>query len=160
MSDRVESAAPCGAELSIEQASRLLRIGIHGPARPVDELLDRLAGTDGSAWLSDALATGPAAAFGPPDVTLARGNLTLEQLASIKQVSTRLVAQPASGTATLAAMAAYFFAVAAGLADFGTNLSSRPREDLEPILLDLASVTPDAWSDLFIRAAAALSRLS
>lgn len=153
-----EESAPMSAperEISTEQASRLLRIGLTNPARPVDALLERLAQPDGATWLTATLVSGPAAAFGSPEELLAGGKATLDQLRAIKQAGTKQALGEAYG-AHWPAMICYFFAVGAGLAHFGVNLSSRPPEDLEAVFLDLAAVTPPAWSELFVRAATAL----
>ena len=157
MTDEPGVAQEFESSVNPEQASRLLRVAISGPDRPVDDLLCRLAESDGAAWLTEALTAGPVGTFGPPQRVLCEGTLTLDQLLSIKKDSTALAAKAPDPPARLAAMAGYFFAVAAGLAHFGRNTSSRKREQLEPTLLDLAAVTPEVWSKLFVHAAAALS---
>jgi hypothetical protein len=49
-------------------------------------------------------------------------------------------------------MAAYFLAVAAALANHGALICSRTREELDPVLLDLATVLPGQWSEMLCRA--------
>lgn len=159
MSDQTRPQPGPQREISIEQASRMLRMGLAEPVRPVDALLERLGRPDGSAWLSAALVAGPAAAFGHPEELMAGGKATLEQLRAIKQAGTRQASDESYG-AHWPAMICYFFAIAAGLAHFGVNLSSRPPAELEAVLLDLAAVTPPVWSELFVRAANALPTLS
>ncbi len=159
MSDQTTPQPGPQREISFEQASRMLRMGLAEPVRPVDALLERLAQPDGSAWLGAALISGPAADFGHPEELLANGKATLEQLRAIKQAGTRQASDESYG-AHWPAMICYFFAIAAGLAHFGVNLSSRSPADLEAVFLDLAAVTPPIWSDLFVRAAAALPTLS
>ncbi len=157
MKDEPGIAQDFESSVNPEQASRLLRLAISGSDRPVDDLLCRLAESDSAAWLAEALTAGPVGAFGSPPRVLCEGTLTLDQLLSIKKDSTALALKARDQAARLAAMASYFFAVAAGLAHFGRNISSRERGHLEPMLLDLAAVTPEVWSKLFVHAAAALS---
>jgi hypothetical protein len=57
----------------------------------------------------------------------------------------------------LAGTAGYFLAVAAGLAWHGEYLSSRPREEISEVLMDLAAVTPGDWNELLVKALEALA---
>ena len=106
------------------------------------------------------MTSGPAGELGPLAETLRDGHLTLEQVVTLKQTCSTLAQDGADSDARLAAMTGYFFAIAAGLAHFDTNISSRKPEQLVPMLQDLAAVTPEDWSGLFVRATAALARMS
>ena len=56
-----------------------------------------------------------------------------------------------------AATAAYFVTVAVALVDHGQMISSQPREDLEPILIDLAAAAPAPWGEALTEAATRLA---
>lgn len=142
---------------SAEQTSRLLRLSMDSLPRPIDDLLDRLTAPDGSSWLAHVLSTGPGGAYGPPEVAIQQ-SVSLEQLRSIKEAGTDLAVRGRSGDARLAAMTSYFFAVAAGLARFDENLTSRESDELDEILRDLAAVVPPNWTDMFDRALSALHK--
>ena len=145
------------AAIGPEQASRMLRVGLVGPERPVDKLLDRLAGEDGAAWLGDVLGDGSMAILSsPPD----DGNdpaIALSQLVSLKEKCKSEALRRATPDASLRAMVGYFFSVAGALALYRVNISSRGEEDLRTILMDLASVAPPDWSAVFERALSAMS---
>lgn len=134
-----------------ETASRMLRMGIEGPPRPIDPLLDRLSKDDGAAWLDAAMAkeslSALAALVGSRDC-----EASLEELIAIKDAGKAIAAKASSREASLQSMVGYFFSIAAALALHRENISSRTHEDLRPILIDLASVAPPAWSQLFERA--------
>jgi len=135
-----------------DQASRLLRVGLRGPARPVDRLLDRLAEPDGATWLDGVLSEGPLAVLVEP----APSDLTPDHLRALKEMGKTAAMRADTRDATLRAMVGYFFSIAAGLAQFGQNISSRSAEELDPILMDLAAVSPSGWSAIFERAWSAL----
>lgn len=134
-----------------ETASRMLRMGIAGPPRPIDPLIDRLSRDDGAAWLDAALATESmsalALAVSEPDP-----GVPLDDLIAIKNAGKEIAAKASSREASLQSMVGYFFSIAGALATHGENISSRTYEDLRPILIDLAAVAPPAWSLLFERA--------
>jgi len=139
--------------LTTSDASRLLALGLCGPRRPVDDLIDRLCLSDGSEWLARSLATGPAGAFGDPVVYLVEGQATLDQLLAAKQSSKTLMS--AAGPARLTALASYLLTVAAGFVHYKTNICSRSQEEIDEVLLDLAAVTAEPWTTLLAAAATA-----
>ncbi len=61
-----EPTPPFDQELTEAGVTRLLNLGLAGPARPVDELIDPLLQDDGHRWLSSALGSWPLAAEGSP----------------------------------------------------------------------------------------------
>lgn len=143
--------------IGAEQASRMLRLGIHGPPRPIDRLLDRLAADDGAAWLSEALSDESTARLASLPSVGEEHDVTLEQLTAVKEACKSTALRTHAPDVSLRAMVGYFFSVAGALALFRTNISSRGNDELEPILIDLASVTPPDWSALFERAWSAIS---
>jgi hypothetical protein len=139
-----------------DQASRLLRVGLRGPSRPVDRLLDRLAEPDGKAWLAGVLSDGPLGLLASAVTQGDEAAITMDHLRSIKEIGKTSAIRADTRDATLRAMVGYFFSIGVALARFGTNISSRSAEELDSILMDLASVAPPDWSALFERAWSAL----
>jgi hypothetical protein len=143
------------ANLTELDASRLLQLGLSGPRRPVDALIDRLSQLDGHRWLESALTVGPASVFEDPENALIHGRATLDQLKQMKDGGKSLMKQSRDRETRLIAIAGYFVAIAAAMAHYGNRICSREREELNPILLDLAAVAPNKWSELLSRAALA-----
>ncbi len=140
-----------------EQASRMLRVGLAGPERPIDRLLDRLSDDDGAAWLRDVLSDGALAILDSVVAARRDRTVTVEALTTLKEQCKSAVVGRRDPEASLRAMVGYFFAIAAAIAVFGTIISSRGADELEPILTDLASVTPPDWSSVFERALSVVS---
>ena len=140
-----------------EQASRMLRVGLAGPERPIDTLLDRLSDDDGAAWLRDVLSDGAMAILGAVVAARHDETVTVESLTALKEQCKSAVVRRRDPEASLRAMVGYFFAVAAAIDRFGTNISSRGADELAPMLMDLASVTPPDWSSVFERALSVVS---
>lgn len=151
MSDR---EPPTLAETTV---TRLLELGIAGPRRPLDALIDRLSAADGSSWFAGTLEGAP---FGGADEShrgLIDGASPLDDLESLKNEGKRLLASGMAERERLAGLSAYFLAVSAALAHHRTNISSRPPHDLSDALLDLASVLPSPWSGMVARGAMRLT---
>jgi hypothetical protein len=140
-------------DLNQADASRLLHLGLTGPPRPVDQLINRMSTKDGHTWLRKTLETGPTAAFGPPVAQLVEGAATLDQLVTMKQSGKSLAGSSCDDQSTLAAMVCYFFPIASAMVHHGRNICSRSRDELNVTLLDLATVAPEPWADLLSRAA-------
>lgn len=132
--------------LGAPETARLLRLGMTEPTRPVDELIQRLRRPDGAAWLERSLAASPAARLGPARDVLIGSGLTLQQFIGIKEDSKRLLSEARDADSRLRAMLGYFFAVAAALVHTRQRICSKGRDELDPILLDLAEVSPEPWS--------------
>ena len=145
MSERHASDFSDFSNLGASDASRLLELGLSGPKRPIDGLIDRLCQPDGSLWLEKNLSSGPAGAFGDPVLYLVEGKATLDQLIAIKQTSKSLLGAGREDEANLAALTSYFFAVAAALLHHHTVICSRSRSVVNPVLLDLAAVAGEPW---------------
>ncbi len=146
MPDRDADNLPSLAEMALHDATRLLRLGLSEHHRPIDELLDRLLQKDGGKWLEVALKGGPTGSFGSPIAFVFEGKATLDQLIAIKQTSKSLLHAEPNLNGRLTALASYFFAVAAALLHHHTNISSRTRDELDSVLLELAAVCPPPWA--------------
>ena len=77
---------PERGRLTATNATRLLRLGLDEPVRPIDALLDRLSRPNGAKWLDTALQASPASTFGTPRHCLAEGGASLGQLRSAGKV--------------------------------------------------------------------------
>lgn len=133
--------------------TRLLQVGLDKPRRPINDLVDRLLEPDGSQWLSRILHTGPIATHGLPKELLCDGRATMDQLMAIKGESKEMLQGPGRAQGRAAALMGYLLAVAAALVHHGQMISSRPRSELDAVLLELADVTPGEWAGLLRRAA-------
>ena len=144
---RDRSSSPSPDE---RRAAKLLELGRIPPRRPVDLLLEDLA-THGPGRLEELLDSGPTRRLlGRPLQALAGGGASLAELAEAKN---RCKATPQRGMRErLEHLAGYFTAVAAALVHHRTRITTRTREDLEPVLLDLPASTVSPWSELFGRA--------
>lgn len=137
-----------GEPLTDRQTAGLLEMCVSHSRRPVDHLIDRLHEPDGPEWWQRAIESNCTAVCGPNPDDLLEGRATLDQLtAFIKSCSQRAKSAMNLETKLLAA-AGYFVAVAAGLAYHETLICSRSRDELAPILRELAEITPKAWASL------------
>ncbi len=153
MSKRGASDFSGFSNLGASDASRLLELGLSGPKRPIDGLIDRLCQPDAPLWLEKNLTSGPAGAFGDPVVYLVEGKATLDQLVAVKQTSKSLLGAGREDEPRLTALTSYFFAIAAALVHYRTIICSRSRNEVDAILLDLAAVAAEPWATLLSDAA-------
>lgn len=143
-------------------AARLLHLGIRGPVRPVDRLVERLRTSDRQKWVEgvvteieraiqpggrDLLLTGSHGAGQPLDL-----------LRRIKDRCKKQAARAEPGKEPLEPMLGYFLAVGAALAHHSALISSVSRSEIDGVLLDLACELPDPWVDLLCRATLAEAR--
>jgi hypothetical protein len=138
-------------DLSAEQASTLLRLGLRGLRRPVDDLIERLRAGAGLEWLERALARVLGGAS--PAAALAGGGADVAELTAIKEHCKAILRDSRDTEERLAAIAGYFLSIAAGLAHHGARIGGHGRDDLNEILLDLADVAPGPYSSLLATAA-------
>lgn len=146
-----------GETLEAGTITRLFRLGLSGPRRPVDALIDRLGAPDAEAWLGRAMERAPRIGELEPSGVLLRG-VDTDTLSRIKNTGKKLLAEAGAEDHRLTGLALYFFAVASALAHHDTVICSRTRDELHPVLLDLAAACPEPWSDLCTRAAAKASK--
>jgi hypothetical protein len=147
MSSPTASEPPPGENpaLGHDSLTRLLQLGLRPGSRPVDELLDWLALDEGRAWfVTWSQASGRALLQSPPPA--------LDALREFYGESKKLLARARIKEDRVGALAAYFLANAAALAHHGQLLSSRSRDELVPVLSDLAAALPEPWDDLVERA--------
>ena len=133
-------------DLNDARVSKLMRLGIRSTPRLVEQLMERVD-RGGGAWLDSLLAEEEIATLADAsslDELRASKNRGKEQLAAASDQDDR-------SRATLQ----YFLAIGAALYQHGALITSRPRAELEPILLDLAATLPDPWSRWLGRAAVA-----
>lgn len=137
-------------ELTNDQATALLQVGLAGTSRPIDALMDRLSEERDHAWLQRTLST----MFSKTDLAaLQSGDADVRTLDAMKQQAKELLSEADSQEPQLAALAGYFTAVAAGLAHHDTLLSSRPGEEWAEMLADMAGLVNNGWRALFAAAA-------
>lgn len=132
--------------------ARLLKLGVRGPARPVDRLIERLSRPDSAAWLNDALREIAGSAGGSVEGTVLNGATHITALRSLKDRCKKAAAKGSPGEEPLAPMLGYFMALASAMAHHNALISSVPRSEIEGVLLDLACVLPDPWAELFCKA--------
>lgn len=133
---------------------RLLKLGLTEPRRPIDDLIERLSRADGATWFQALCQRPPLSslnALGSAGEGMIQGRASVAQLTELKEAGKQLLREPGP-EARLTGMAAYFLAVGAALANHGALICSRPRAELDPVLLDLATVLPGPWSDMLCRA--------
>ena len=154
---------PDSSSISASQASVFLKLGITGPRRPVDDVIDHLRKDRTGQWLSSALQAGPMTAVGSAAggasaaELLASGKATLEQCSAIKEKSKKIVKNAISPQERLGGIAGYFISIAAGLRHHDVLLTTHDRDELAGILLDLAEVAPEPFATLLSEAALAHS---
>lgn len=141
------------AQLDSSQATRLLKLGLTGPKRRVDPLLDRLSSTAGKSWFAAVLKRPPFAGLGSPADALAKGDASLDQLVAFKDAAKKVVTTAGGPDAELTGVAAYYLAIAAALAHHNSLISSVNRLELDAVLLDMAEVLPSPWAELVSKAA-------
>lgn len=146
---------PARDDFDSARVSRLLRLGLSEKRTPVDELVDFLRGSGSEAFdalvregplASDAEALcAPGGARAPP----------ADRYRELYDDAKRALAAASSREDRLSSLLAWFLVVACGRVHRGLALSSRRREDLDPLLLEIALLAPSPWDDLLTRAVAA-----
>ena len=139
--------------LEPETLSTLLRMGLEGPRRPVDDLIDRIAQHDGHAWLDRMIRHDlPAGERRIIQRVLLR-QAQLDEVHELKAMAKERLAQVRTSQERVSSLLSYFAAIAGGLAQFRLSITSRGAGDLVPALLDLAEVVPERMASLFADAA-------
>jgi hypothetical protein len=139
-------------EVSQEQTSQFLRLALPGK-RPVDRLVDRMARHDGTHWFLSLVRSGPVASFGDAEEKLVQGKASLEELKAIKKAGKLIYKTARRSDERLVGVASYFLSISAALRHHGALICSRSRQELDPILFDLASEAPPPWDRLISEAA-------
>ncbi len=135
-----------------EGATSLLRLGMVGPRRGVDAVIDRLRMPDGAQWLESSLLV-----FAPSAeearAMLVEGSARLDQLGEAKERHKQAMLSSAPASERQRAILLYYLCIAAGLAHHARSLTSQPQADVSAALLDLAVALPEPWSLMLARAA-------
>lgn len=152
MKSHAASDIPFPEDISVDAASRLLKLGLGGRRRPVDDLIDRLHEPDGARWLTQALDAGPLEGIGDAEAIFLNGEGGLAKLTAIKERSKVILDRPRDRDERLAGLAAYFLSIAAGLRHHGKVIGGRGREDRNTVLLDIAAAAPAPFSEMLGKA--------
>ena len=132
-----------GPSFDGSRASQLLRLGIAGPSRPIDDLISRLEQPDGIVWFSTQMGDPTLAPLGDGSAPL--GVATLRE---VKEVAKHWLGRPSSVDERLRGLLGYFLAVALALRHHDENISSRSLADIRSVLSDLATAVPDPWQSV------------
>ena len=133
------------------QLSRLLNLGFLEKKRPLDRLIEGARASSGTWWLEGLIDGSPMALFGPPQELLVEGKASLGQLQTIHEKS-KALKNTREREDDLRALLGYMLANAAALVHHGTLITTRTREELNPIFRDLAAALPAPWSGLLEKA--------
>lgn len=142
-----------GISIDERVAARLLELGQLPPRRSADLLLEELQ-MGGSHRIESLLAGSPVGARG---ADLLAGRLDLGDLVALKDACLEGPGH-ASVRDHLERLAGYLACVAAALRHHGRLVCNQDTERVHDVLVDLALVTPEAWSELFFLAAERLGR--
>lgn len=145
-------------DLGDDRATKMLRLGLVGPRRGVDDLIDRLRTPDGWSWWETCMSELGEGSAKDAATRLVNGEATLDFLAKAK---TRHKAKLGAGNPTamrLSSMAAYYVCVAAALVHFKKSITGQDPEMLSEALADLAASTPEPWSGMIGQASLASTR--
>lgn len=140
-------------DITQARASTLLRLGLPGPRRAADDLVDQLELPDSSRWLESVLRRPPFDDLPDAGTALLRGPTPQPALIAIKDRAKDIVKKPPTRELYLSALAAYYASIAAALVQHRTFITRQSREELESVLQELASVAPKPWNELFTNAA-------
>jgi|JI6StandDraft_1071083.scaffolds.fasta_scaffold244463_2 hypothetical protein len=141
-------------DISQDQASAMLRLGLPGPRNAADDLVNHLESADGAAWMRGLFESEPFSLLKVTSAQILGARMTLESISMLKDRGKEMVKRPQTRSAYLAGLAAYYLAIAAALRDHKTVITRTPRPELNQILIELASVTQEQWKELFMQAAA------
>ncbi len=140
-------------DMGLHRATSLLQMVLAGTRRPVDDLIERLSETDGSAWFRAAIKRSPFGTRVAQSIKTSDAAPDLETLIAAKQDSKQVLHRAADRDAWLVGLAGYLLAIASAAVHHGAVISSTSSHELAGSLLDLATVAPEPWSDLLGRAA-------
>jgi hypothetical protein len=139
--------------ISEEQASLMLKLGLPGPRNAADDLVNFLESLEGPAWAARVIEEPPFNANRAATASLFTSKVPLESLQALKEAGKEMVKRPTTRSVYLAGLAAYYLAIASALLHHGQVITRTPRAELNQILIELASVAPAPWRELFVAAA-------
>jgi hypothetical protein len=120
---------------------------------PLLHLKQRLEQADGAAWLEACFARPPFAPLDDAGARLRDGSFSLAELRALKERAKAGFAPGQPHDARLAAIAAYFLAIAAALSHHELRITSQPLAELRTLLIDLAASVAEPWSSFLSEAA-------
>jgi hypothetical protein len=149
-----------------ERASTLLRLGLKGPRRGVDDAIEQLIVPEGPIWLEECLSLLGLPAAAGPRVSADPAAGALEQLvagrasaAALREAKERHKAAMLGAQdreSRVQSMLLYYLCIAAALAHHRERITAQDTTELSDALLDLAGALPEPWALLAARAAARL----
>ncbi len=143
---------PPAPRIDHEGATSLLRLGMVGPRRGVDVVIDRLRMPDGAQWLESSLLVFAASAE-QARAMLIDGSAPIERLGEAKERHKQAMLASGPASERQRAILLYYLCIAAGLAHHARSLTTQPRDEVNVALLDLAVALPEPWSLMLARAA-------
>jgi len=141
-------------DISSVRASSMLKMSLHGPRNAADDLIDHLETVEGPRWMEILWKKEPFSLSILDIPSVLGGGAGLDVLMSLKDKGKEMVKKPAHREGYLCGLAAYYIAIAAALVQHGELITRTPRHDVNQILIELASVAPTQWKELFMKAAA------
>ncbi len=129
----------------------LLDLGMRGPTRVVDRLIDQVLEAKDESWVNQFLDRMLVV------VGCCRDDLLLptplESLVSLKQRCRNRFEETEVSEDRVAAVTAYYLSLAAGAVHHRKKISSRSPEEVASVLADLGATLPAPWGDLAVRGA-------
>jgi len=139
-------------DLSSEVTTRFLKMGLDGPKKPIDSLLQRLRDTSDPNFFTTLLEQSTKKSAAELETILASGAGDLDTILGFKNQSVELFRRYKDLQSHLGATAIYFTSIAAALTHHGKVITSQSESDLEVALLDMAATLESPWADLLIGA--------
>ncbi len=140
-------------DISPQRASSMLRLSLHGPRNAADDLVEHLESQDSIKWLTDVWAVPPLSRFTCNSEGLLAGQASLALLNTLKDQGKEMVKRPLDRAGYMTGLTVYYIAIASALTHHGASITRTPREELKQILIEIASVCPAKWRELFEQAA-------
>lgn len=144
-SSETEGALP--DSLSGDDVTRMLQLGFGRRVRPIDDVVQRLIGSDGADWFDTVMSQPPLSGPGVPMLRAAAPDVSIDELEGIRSRCKDAISAANSDRSTKdAGVMGYFLSVAAGLAVHNRVLASRDREEIDEALAAISDHLPDPWS--------------
>lgn len=156
--DKNDRKSQPATDIPPDLATRMLRLGVAGPRRGVDDLIDRLRTPDGWDWWLASMSELGEGSSSDASARLVEGKVDLKFLQGAKELHKARMAQGNPIPKRLASMAAYYACIAAAQVHHKMTITGQNPELLSEALADLAAATPEPWSDLIGKAAMTLSK--
>lgn len=145
-------------DLQGDRATRMLRLGVVGPRRGVDDLIDRLRTTDGWAWWETCMAELGEGSAKDAAARLVNGEADLKFITAGKERHKATMGAGNPAPKRLTSMAVYYACISAALVHHKKLITGQSQELLSEALADLAASTPEPWSGLIGKAAAGVAK--